>query len=110
MITANHNPQPRERPSSQPNQLRSVDLIRYGSGISGDMQAGIDLEKHAVEMKPDLRVVYSTALTLTDHTKGLLLPGSVVLEKRYTVDQLITSLRPSRTGVRATDRKRCHKR
>ncbi len=34
MITANHNPQPRERPSSRPNQLRSVDSIRYGSGIS----------------------------------------------------------------------------
>ena len=33
MITANYNPQPRERPSSRPNQLRSVDSIRYGSGI-----------------------------------------------------------------------------
>ena len=36
MITANHNPQPRERPSSRPNQLRSVDSIRYGSGIRCD--------------------------------------------------------------------------
>lgn len=69
-----------------------VDILLVDIILSGDMQAGIDLAKHAVEMKPDLRVVYSTALTLTDHTKGLLLPGSVVLEKRYTVDQLITSL------------------
>jgi len=69
-----------------------VDILLVDIILSGDMQAGIDLAKHAVETKPDLRVVYSTALTLTDHTKGLLLPGSVVLEKPYTVDQLITSL------------------
>jgi hypothetical protein len=56
------------------------------------LQAGIELAKHAVEMKPDLKVVYSTALTLTDRTKELLLPGSVILEKPYTVDELLTSL------------------
>ena len=69
-----------------------VDVLLVDFILSGDMQAGIDLAKHAVEMKPDLKVVYSTALTLTDRTKGLLLPGSVVLEKPYTLDELLTSL------------------
>jgi len=69
-----------------------VDILLVDIILSGDMQAGIDLAKHAVEMKPDLKVVYSTALTLTDRTKGLLLPGSVVLEKPYTLDELLTSL------------------
>ena len=33
-----------------------VDII-----LSGDMQAGIELAKHAVEMNPGLKVIYSTA-------------------------------------------------
>ena len=72
--------------------VEAVDILLVDIILSGDMQAGIDLAKHAVEMKPDLKVVYSTALTLTDRTKGLLLPGSVVLEKPYTLDELLTSL------------------
>ena len=48
MITANHNPQPRERPSSRPNQLRSVNSIRYGSGIRPDQRtAPEELLRHA---------------------------------------------------------------
>ena len=58
------------------------------------MQAGIELAKRAVELKPSLKVVYSTGLTLTDRVKALLVPGAVVLEKPYTLDQLLTSLRP----------------
>jgi CheY-like chemotaxis protein len=72
--------------------VEAVDILLVDIILSGDMQAGIELAKHAVEMNPDLKVIYSTALTLTDHTKGLLLPGSVVLEKPYTVDELLTSL------------------
>jgi CheY-like chemotaxis protein len=76
-----------------------IDILLVDIILGGDIQAGIDLAKHAVEMRPDLKVVYSTALTLTDHTKGLLLPGSVVLEKPYTVDELLTSL----SGLRVRD-------
>jgi CheY-like chemotaxis protein len=70
----------------------AVDILLVDIILSGDMQAGIELAKHAVEMNPGLKVIYSTALTLTDRTKELLLPGSVILEKPYTVDQLLTSL------------------
>ena len=66
-----------------------VDII-----LDRDMQAGIELSKRAVELKPDLKVVYSTGLTLTDHMKELLVPGAIILEKPYTLDQLLTSLRP----------------
>jgi len=54
--------------------------------------AGIELAKRAVELKPGLKVVYSTGLPVTDDLKALLVPGSVILEKPYTVDQLLTSL------------------
>jgi hypothetical protein len=56
------------------------------------MEAGIELAKRAVELKPGVRVVYSTGLTVTDGMKALLVPGSAILEKPYTVDQLLTSL------------------
>ena len=55
------------------------------------MQAGIELAKRAVELKR-LKVVYSTGLSVTDGMKALFVPGSAVLEKPYTVDQLLTSL------------------
>ena len=64
-----------------------VDII-----LNQDMQAGIELAKRAIELKPGLKVVYSTGLTLTDHVKALLVPGAVVLEKPYKLDQLLTSL------------------
>jgi hypothetical protein len=56
------------------------------------MHAGIELAKRAVALKPGLKVVYSTGLTLTDRMKALLVPGALVLEKLYTLDQLLTSL------------------
>ena len=64
-----------------------VDII-----LNGDTQAGIELAKRAVELKPGLRVVYSTGMSVTDGMKALLVPGSDILEKPYTVDQLLTSL------------------
>jgi hypothetical protein len=45
------------------------------------MQAGIQLAKRAVELKPRLKVVYSTGPTVTDGMKALFVPGSAVLEK-----------------------------
>jgi CheY-like chemotaxis protein len=70
----------------------AVDILLVDIILSGDMQAGIELAKHAVEMNLGLKVIYPTALTLTDCTKKLLLPGSIILEKPYTVDELLTSL------------------
>ena len=64
-----------------------VDVI-----LNGNMQAGIELAKRAVELKPGIKVVYSTGLSVTDGMKALFLPGSAVLEKPYTVDQLLRAL------------------
>ena len=65
-----------------------VDIIT----LNGDMQAGIELAQRAVELKPRLKVGYSTGLSVTDGMKALFVPGSDVLGKPYTVDQLLTSL------------------
>jgi DNA-binding NtrC family response regulator len=69
-----------------------VDALFVDIILNQEMQAGIELAKRAVELKPGLRVVYSTGLTVTDHVRALLGPGAVILEKPYTVDQLLTSL------------------
>jgi CheY-like chemotaxis protein len=70
----------------------AVDALFVDIILNGDMQAGIELAKRAVELKPRLKVVYSTGLSVTDGMKALFVPGSAVLEKPYTVDQLLTSL------------------
>ncbi len=64
-----------------------VDII-----LNGDTQAGLELAIRAVELKPRLKVVYSTGLSVTDDMKAFFVSGSAVLEKPYTVDQLLTSL------------------
>ena len=51
----------------------------------------MELAKRAVELKPRLKVVYSTGLSVTDGMKASFVPGSAVLEKPYTVDQLLAS-------------------
>jgi DNA-binding NtrC family response regulator len=76
---------------SEPVDALFVDII-----LDREMQAGIELAKRAVELKPGLKVVYSTGLTLTDRMKALLVPGAVILEKPYTLDQLLTSLSETR--------------
>jgi hypothetical protein len=81
----------------------AVDALFVDIILNGDMQAGIELAKRAVELKPGLRVVYSTGLTVTDGMKALLVPGSAILEKPYTVDQLLMSLSVHGTFERSHD-------
>ena len=74
------------------NGPEAVDALFVDIVMKGDMQAGIEFAKRAVELKPDLKVLYSTGLTVTDDMKALVVPGSVILEKPYSEDQLLTSL------------------
>ena len=78
----------------------TVDALFVDIILNGDTQAGIELAIRAVELKPRLNVVYSTGLSVTDDMKALFVPGSAVLEKPYTVDQLLTSL-SSATAARS---------
>ena len=74
------------------NGLQAVDALFVDIILDGDTQAGLELATRAVELRPRLKVVYSTGLPVTDDMKVFFVPGSVVLEKPYTVDQLLTSL------------------
>jgi CheY-like chemotaxis protein len=70
----------------------AVDALFVDIILKGDMQAGIEFAKLAVNLKPDLKVLYSTGLTVTEDMKASVVPGSIILEKPYSEDQLLMSL------------------
>jgi CheY-like chemotaxis protein len=74
------------------NGPEAVDALFVDIMLKGDMQAGIEFANRAVELKPDLKVLYSTGLTVTDDMKALVIPGSIILEKPYSEDQLLAGL------------------
>jgi CheY-like chemotaxis protein len=70
----------------------AVDALFVDITLKGDTQAGIELAKRAVELNPSLKVLNSTGLTITDDIKASVMPGSTILEKPYTEDQILESL------------------
>ena len=56
------------------------------------MQAGIEFAKRVTEQNPGIKVLYSTGLTVTDEINALVVPGSIILEKPYSEDDLLSSL------------------
>ena len=71
---------------------QAIDIVFADIGLHGDMHAGLELAKQAVEQRPDVKVLYTTGQTITDGMKALFVDGSALLEKPYTVDQLSASL------------------
>lgn len=71
---------------------QTIDVLFIDIGLHNDLQAGLELARKAVEGRPDIRVLYATGQPITDGTKALMVEGSAVLEKPYTVSQLDASL------------------
>jgi CheY-like chemotaxis protein len=69
-----------------------IDVLFIDIGLHDDLQAGLELAKKAAESRPGLKVLYTTAQPVTDGTKALMVAGSAILEKPYTVNQLEASL------------------
>jgi DNA-binding NtrC family response regulator len=69
-----------------------IELLFVDVGLYEDHNIGLDLAQQAVMRKPDLKVLYTTGQTVTDGLKALLVEGSALLLKPYTVDQLQTIL------------------
>lgn len=69
-----------------------VDLLFTDIGLHGDLHAGLELAKQAVERRPELKVLYTTGQGMTDGMMAMFVKGSAVLPKPYTVDQLQRSL------------------
>lgn len=69
-----------------------VDVLFTDLDLKGDIHAGIDLADEAVKALPTLKVLYTTGRAITDGLRARFVPGSGVLEKPYTVEQLRTCL------------------
>lgn len=54
---------------------------------------GCELARRAIELRPELRVLYTTGNSPTDQMKALFVDGQHFLPKPYTPDQLQNSVR-----------------
>jgi len=70
----------------------AVELLFTDLDLKGDIHAGIELAKAAARLQPRLKVLYTTGRAITDGMKARFLPGSGVLPKPYTVEELRNSL------------------
>ena len=61
-------------------------------GLHGDLAAGLELAKQAVDRRPGLKVLYTTGQGVTDGMTAMFVKASAALPKPYTVDQLQRSL------------------
>ena len=69
-----------------------VDLLFVDIRLGAESEAGLALATKAVEMRPDLKVLYTSAQGVTDGMLALFVPNSAYLPKPYTVEQLGTML------------------
>ncbi len=65
-----------------------IDLLFTDIGLHDDIHGGLNLAKEARQRRPDLKVLYVTGQAVTDGMKAMMVEGSAVLEKPYTVEQL----------------------
>lgn len=71
---------------------KEIDLLFTDIGLQGDIQAGLTLAQRATERRPELKVLYTTGLAVTDGMKALFVEDLAILPKPYTIDQLQTIL------------------
>jgi CheY-like chemotaxis protein len=75
-------------------QKNSIDLLFTDIELpdGADAMDGLALARRAVELCPDLRVIYTTGGGRTDGMAALFVDESVFLAKPYTRDQLIDAV------------------
>lgn len=69
-----------------------IDLLFTDLELQGDPEAGFSLAAKAVQLRPDLKILYTSAQGLTDGMNALFVEDSAFLPKPYTVEQLGTML------------------
>jgi DNA-binding NtrC family response regulator len=75
--------------------LRAYELINVlfaDIRLEENGPTGLDLAQQAVALRPNLKVIYTTGLDVTDGTKALFVEGSAFLPKPYTPAQLIEAV------------------
>ena len=69
-----------------------IDVLLVDIELFGDVHAGLNLARTAVDRRPDLDMLYISGHSVTDGMKALFVENSAFLAKPYTVDQLQATL------------------
>jgi len=69
-----------------------IDALFTDIYLKTTVHGGCELAQQAIELRPRLRVLYTTGNSVTDKIKSLFLEGTHCLRKPYTPDQLQHSL------------------
>jgi CheY-like chemotaxis protein len=69
-----------------------IDALFTDIYLKAAVHGGCELAHQAIELRPRLRVLYTTGNYVTDKIKSLFLEGTHCLRKPYTPDQLQHSL------------------
>ncbi|MGC1700803.1 MAG: response regulator [Pseudolabrys sp.] len=69
-----------------------IDLLFIDLNLKGESEAGLSLAVQAIEMRPALKVLYTSGQAVTDGMMALFVKNSAFLPKPYTVEQLGTML------------------
>ena len=72
---------------------RHIDALFTDIYLKKAVLGGCELARRAVELRPELRVLYTTGNSPTDQMKALFVDGQHFLPKPYTPDQLQNSVR-----------------
>jgi DNA-binding NtrC family response regulator len=69
-----------------------IDLLFIDLNLKGESEAGLSLAVQAAEMRPELKVLYTSGQAVTDGMSALFVKSSAFLPKPYTIEQLGTML------------------
>ena len=75
------------------NEQHQIDLMVTDLNLQSDPEAGLKLANKAVELRPNLKVLYTSGQGVTDGMIQLFVGKSAYLPKPFTGDQLATALR-----------------
>jgi len=69
-----------------------IDAMFTDIYLKNDVFGGCDLARQAKQLRPDLRILYTTGNAITEKLKSLFVDGGHFLRKPYTADQLQHSM------------------
>lgn len=69
-----------------------IDLLIVDITLNSDVHAGLTVARHAVEKRPNLKVLYTTGQGITDGMMALFVKNSAFLPKPFSIDQLKKAL------------------
>ncbi|MHB1204921.1 MAG: response regulator [Rhodospirillaceae bacterium] len=67
---------------------RRIDVLFTDIYLKAAVLGGCDLAREAIQLRPDIRVLYTTGNTITKQMKDLFVVGTHCLRKPYTPEQL----------------------